>query len=166
MAFKSLLDPSWEGLGPSWGRSWSQKSLNFVYFIRVPWTSCFWSTCGFEVHLGQILGRFWRQKGSQKAPKSELRWSQNEFEKRSKYKIGFGSLLRRGSTGRHSNSAASRSRGGGRGRHKSLPLGTWIRIWLGFVALGWVYTPWGIRRLISLGGFIFQYDFLKIRGLG
>ena len=41
------------------------------------------------------MGRFGRQKGSQKAPKSDPKWSQNVIEKRSENKIGFRSILDR-----------------------------------------------------------------------
>ena len=107
------------------------------------------------MHLERNLARFGCQKGSKKPPKSEPKWSQNGIEKRSKNKIDFWSLLRRASTGERSNNQAGRSRGGGRGRHKSLPLGTWTRIWFGFVALVTIYTPWGLASSVASADFGF-----------
>ena len=52
IAFGTLLDPSWARLEPFWGRSWGQKSLIFLGFIKVPRKFCFRRRNGFEVHLG------------------------------------------------------------------------------------------------------------------
>ena len=126
-----------------WGPGGSQdepKTLFKRYFFDV-------KNCdNFVFILRSILAAKWSPRGTQNASK-----------KRSKNKIGFPSILRRATPGERSRGRASRSRGGGRGRHQSLPLGTWIRIWLGFVAVHWIYMPWGIRKLISLGGFLFIF---------
>ena len=142
-AFKSLLDPSWDRLGPFWVRSWGQKSLIFIYFKKVSWKLWFLTQIRFEMTFWWNLGDFWRQKGSKKAPKWDQTSIPNWFKNMIDFYIDFGSKKGRVLWDSAPTSIRAGPVEGVRGRHKSLPLGTWIRIWLGFVALETIYTPWG-----------------------
>ena len=108
-------------------RHWLYKCFVNIMFLK-------------KITLGRAssaeLCWIWSPNRLQHGTQIGAEWSQNGIQKRSKNQIGLGSLLRQGTAGECSISHLGRSRRGGRGRHKSLPLGVWI----GFIEICY-YLP-------------------------
>jgi hypothetical protein len=84
-AFKSLLDPSWDRLGPFWGRSSGQKSLNFIGFYKVSVKIVFLKKIRLGsaswTDLGSILTPKGVPKGSQIGAQMEPKWDRKTIKK-------------------------------------------------------------------------------------
>ena len=84
-AFKSLLDPSWDRLGPFGGRSSGQKSLKINGFYKVSVNIVFLKKMRLGgaswTELGSILMPKRLPKGSQIGVKMEPRWHRKMVKK-------------------------------------------------------------------------------------
>ena len=133
--YEGFQEPLGSVLGLSWVVWESILGSNIIkihWFLKVFVKITFLKKIELEkaswTELGPILTPKRLPKGSQIGAKMEPKWHRKTIKTYDRFLDRFWIEKRASTLGQRSNNYPSRSRGGGRGRHKSLPLGTWIRI--------------------------------------